>query len=134
MLWAFNVCENHHLDKQVLKASKALHQGNGHVHFKTHLDEQSLDHLKHCCQADCRQTLHGARTTILKIEQKVLLHEICLLGQMQLKTRYLDNCRVTCDLGFREKIIEFAQSLQFRCRHDSYLQVAAENIVKQPLK
>ena len=48
MLWVFNVCENHHLDKQVLKASKALHEGNGHVHFKTHLDEQSLDRLKHC--------------------------------------------------------------------------------------
>ena len=111
MLWAFNVCENHHLDKQVLKASKALHQGNDHVHFKTHLDEQSLDRLKHCCQADCRQTLHGARTMILKIEQKVLLHESCLLGQMQLKTRYLDNCRVTRDLGFREKIMEFAHSL-----------------------
>ena len=111
MLWAFNVCENHHLDKQVLKASKALHQGNGHIHFETHLDEQSLDRLKHCCQADCRQTLHGARTTILKIEQKVLLHEICLLGQKQLKTRYLDNCRITRDLGFREKIMEFAHSL-----------------------
>jgi len=48
MIWAFNVCENHHLDKQVLKASKALYQGNDHVHFKTHLDEQSLDRLKHC--------------------------------------------------------------------------------------
>ena len=134
MLWVFDVFKNHHLDKQVLKASKALHEGNGHVHFKTHLDEQSLDRLKHCWQADCRQTPYGARTTILKIEQKVLLHEACLPGQMQLKTRYLENRRVTRDVGFREKIIKFAQSVQFRCRHDSYQQVAAENIVKQPLK